>query len=274
MLETGLNPFQIIKLYSGNCTFILMFLVALIYLWIFEKDNIKKAVLVISSAVFCILFVMPIFEYLFMNRLGEAGTYYRFLWLVPTAIVSSYATFHILDRFKKLFVKIIAIVILLVCICIGGVYMYQAPVFIKGNNPYQIPDYVLDICDEVIIENREVGVVFPDEILQYPRLYSAYIVMPYGFETLQFGTGPNSAIHDEMLKDTIDVKTLAALSEEKGFHYIVLNINKKLDGKFEDNYYEYVGRYGDYDLYKNTRLFFGQWEDFEEWEASHDEEED
>ena len=68
MLETGLSPIEILKLYSGNATFMLMFIIALIYLWCFEKDKVKKAVLVLASVTFLVLFVFPPFAYIFMNQ--------------------------------------------------------------------------------------------------------------------------------------------------------------------------------------------------------------
>ena len=105
MLESGLNSFEIIKLYSGNTTFMLMFALSLIYLWVFEKDRVKKAVLVILSVTMLVLFVFPLFSHFFMDKMDEAGTYYRFLWLLPTSIVSGYAVFHILDRFKNRFLR-------------------------------------------------------------------------------------------------------------------------------------------------------------------------
>ena len=265
MLESGLNPLEIIKLYSGNTTFMLMFALSLVYLWVFEKDKVKKAVLVFLSLTMLVLFVFPLFANFFMERMDESGTYYRFLWLVPTTIVSSYTVFHILDRFKNRFVKTGAFLIVTVCIMIGGVFMYESPAFYDAENAYEIPQCVVDMCDDILVNDREYEVVFPDEILQYPRLYSSYIVLPYGFEMLQFGYGRNDDIHAEMVKDTLDVPYLAALCEGKHVHYIVINQNKTLNGNFEDYNYEFVGVYGDYSMYKSTTMFFDSWDKFEEW---------
>ena len=270
MLANGLNPFEIIKLYSGNTTFMLMFTLSLVYLWVFEKDKVKKAVLVFLSLTMLVLFVFPLFANFFMERMDESGTYYRFLWLVPTTIVSSYTVFHILDRFKNRFVKTLAFLIVTVCIMIGGVFMYEAPTFYDAENAYEIPQCVVDMCDDILVNDREYEAVFPDEILQYPRLYSSYIVLPYGFEMLQFGYGRNDDIHAEMVKDTLDVPYLAALCEGKHVHYIVINQNKTLNGNFEDYNYEFVGEYGDYRMYKSTTMFFGPWEEYDEWVAGNE----
>ena len=267
MLESGLSPFEIIKLYSGNTTFMLMFALSLIYLWVFEKDKVKKAVLVFLSVTMLVLFVFPLFAHLFMEKLGESGTYYRFLWLVPTSIVSAYTVFHILDRFKNRWVKTGAFSFITVCVIIGGVFMYEAPAFYDAKNAYELPQCVVDMVDDMVVADREYEAVFPDEILQYPRQYSTYIVMPYGFETLQFGHGLNDTIHNEMVKDTLDVKYLCNLCEGNHVHYIVINKNKTLNGRFEDNNYEYVGDYGDYLMYRCTTLFYGPWEEFEEWNS-------
>ena len=265
MIETGLTPIEIFKLYSGNGTFMLMFVASLVYLWCFEKEKINKMVLVLSSVTLLVLFVFPLFSGFFMHKMDEETTYYRFLWTVPTAIISSYAIIHFLNRFKKWWLRLILMTIITACILIVGVFMYEGPMFYDWNNPYQIPDEVIDICDEIVIENREVGAVFPDEILYFPRMYNSYIVMPYGFETLQFGTGPNSDLHSEMTKETIDVKTLFEMCESRNIHYVILNRNKTLSGDPSEHNYEFVDSYGDYDLYRSTTLFFGQWEDYEEW---------
>lgn len=260
LIKTSLD---ILKEYSGNCTFMLMYMVALIYLWTFEKDKVKKAILVTSSVAFAVLFVFPLFSYFFMNKMGEADTYYRFIWLWSTAIVSAYTTFLILGRIKKKVVSIILFAGLVVCISIGGVYMYDMPTLYKAENAYQIPECVVEMCDDMLIEGREIEAVFPDEILQYPRLYSAYVVMPYGFEMLQFQT--ENPIHDIMKQDDIDVPTLTMLCEQNVVHYIVLNKNRNLSANPADYNYEFFGSYGDYDVYKSTTLFFGQWEDYDAW---------
>ena len=267
MLESGLNSFEIIKLYSGNTTFMLMFALSLIYLWVFEKDRVKKAVLVFMSVTLLVLFVFPLFSYFFMDKMNESDTYYRFLWLLPTSIVSGYTVFTILDRFKKKIVKIGAFTVVIICVLIGGVFMYDSPSFFKATNAYQIPQCVVDMCDDMVIKEREYEAVFPDEILQYPRQYTTYITMPYGFEMLQFGHGQNDDIHAEMVKDTLDVRTLALLCEGRHIHYIVINSNKTLDGRFEDYNYEFAGNYGDYRMYKSTTMFFDTWDKFEEWKA-------
>lgn len=272
MLELLCKPFEIIKSYSGNCTFLLLFVASLFVICIFEKDKVKKSIVAYSSIALLLLFLLPAMPFVFINKLHEGDTYYRFLWLLPMGIVSSYAIFIVISKMKALAFKLISFIIVLVCIIIGGVYMYESPTFYKAENLYELPQCVIDMCDEMTIyEDREYEAVFPDEILQYPRLYSPYISMPYGFETLQFGTGHNSAIHDEMVKDDIDVEKLTDLCEQANIHYIVLNQNRRLDANMDDYHYVYIGSYGDYNLYKSTEMFFGEWKDFEEWKNSKNE---
>ena len=269
MISAGVSTINIFRLYSGNGTFMLLYAASLLYLLIFEKDKVKKYILGVSSVVFALLFVFPLFAYVFMDKLGEADIYYRFLWLLPSTIVSSYASLSLIARFKKKIVQTVLLAVLTVLILIGGVFMYEAPVLSDSTNEYELPQCVVDICDDIIIEGREVEAVFPDEILQYVRQYSAFVAMPYGFEMLQFGYSMNSDIHDIMVCDNIDVPTLCALCEDRHVHYIVLNKNRILNDDFSKYNYEYVGDYGDYMLYKNTVMFYGQWEDYEEWSKEH-----
>lgn len=269
MKEIFASTIEIFRLYSGNLTFMILFAASLVYLWIFEKDKIKKAVLVFSTTIFVLLFFVPFFADLFMVKLGEADTYYRFIWLFPSTVISSYAIFHFISRFKSRFCRAGLLAVVIVCILYGGVFMYENPVLFKAENPYEIPQCVIDICDDIVIEGREVEAVFPDEILQYVRQYTSYVVMPYGFEKLQFGNGLNERIHDIMVLEDIDVQTLCALCEEEHVHYIVLNKNRRLSADPADYNYEFVGQYGDYLLYKNTWMYYGRWEDYEEWAKEH-----
>ena len=91
MPGSDLNFIKVFKLYSGNATFMLLFAVSLIYLWIFERDRVKKAVLVFTTSALGLLVAFPLFARLVMYKFDEMGTYYRFIWLLPTGIVSSYA---------------------------------------------------------------------------------------------------------------------------------------------------------------------------------------
>lgn len=254
MTQTGLNPIEILKLYSGNGTFMLLFIVSLVYLMCFEKNKTVKYVLGAANMILLVLFVFPVFANVFMNKLDEESTYYRFLWIIPTGIVSSYAIVHFIKRFKNKFVKAGVCAVFVICILIGGVFMYEAPVFIETSNAYQIPDEVLEICQDIEVEGREVEAIFPDEILVYPRLYSSYIIMPYGFETLQFGKGMNADLHEAMIQEKIDVEFLFTNCELRSVHYVILNQNKTLDGDPADYNYEFVGSYGDYDLYKGKKF--------------------
>lgn len=265
MPGSDLTVLKVFKLYSGNGTFMLLFAVSLIYLWIFEKDKIKKSVLVYMSLTIIVLISLPFFAFLVMDVFGEMGTYYRFIWLVPTSLASAYAIILFMDRFKQKWIKLSVLAVATVCILIGGVFMYENPSLYKAENAYEIPQVVIDICDDIIIKDREVCAVFPDEILQYPRLYSSFVVMPYGFEKLQFGDGRNRELHDIMVKDVIDVSEAAYYGDCCGVHYIIINSNKTLDDDFEDYGYVYVKSYGDYLMYKSTTQYFGAWEDYDEY---------
>ena len=89
--------------------------------------------------------------------------------------------------------------------------------------------------------------------------------MPYGFEILQFGQGRNDGLHDILVQDVIDVGEAAWYADCYKVHYIIINSNKTLDDKFENFGYDFVGTYGDYLMYKSSKQYFGEWDDYAEW---------
>ena len=69
---------------------------------------------------------------------------------------------------------------------ISGKLVYSSPLFSRAENTYHIPQVVVDICDAIEVEGREVMAAFPDEFLLYVRQYSPVICMPYGRESLEY----------------------------------------------------------------------------------------
>lgn len=106
--------------YSGKGIYPFLFLAALIYLLATEKDSKIRRVLLESSLVITVLFFFPLFK-MVMDKVEEAGTYYRILWLLPMTVVIAYAGVKLIGRHTR--IGLAAMVIVLV---LGGEYLYKS----------------------------------------------------------------------------------------------------------------------------------------------------
>ena len=76
-----------IILYNNNRFLILLFLVALIFLWITERDKRIKTVFVYFVTAITVLFCCPLYAWIGMKV--DAEIYYRVFWSIPIGIWSA-----------------------------------------------------------------------------------------------------------------------------------------------------------------------------------------
>ena len=223
------HSLQTVLTYGGNGLLLLYYVVALVYLLVRERDKENRTMMTTYPVILMILFFVPLFPYVVCNILGEQETFYRFLWLIPMSAVSAYATILFLEKIKFKWLKAVVGMVAMICVAVGGNPGYQSPVMVPAENAYQIPAEVVDLCDSMVVPGREVEAVFPHELVPYIRQYTAYIKMPYGYETMVDRWGFSNELADEMIQDVSNVKKLTSLAREKGCHYIVLNKNHYID---------------------------------------------
>ena len=241
---------MMLKLYGGNMSLMLLFVASLIYLWITDKNKGRKAVLVYTSVAVLGLFFFPLFSYFVIDIMGEEEIYYRLLWALPMGIVIAYAAVKFLGAIKKKWLQAILLLLLCAYIAIGGHLIYKSPQFSRAENIYQVPDAVVQICDAIVVPGREVMAAFPAELVPYVRQYSAFVVMPYGYDSLVERWGLGEDLEVEMSKDVSDAKLLSELAMEEGCHFLVINQNHVIAGDLADYDYTLILQTEGYDVYK------------------------
>ena len=75
---------SIFQEFTGSGFLTILYLLALLYLWMAEKNSTIRAILVYGASIIQILFFVPFFYYGY--QLLDAGTYYRILWILPMTI--------------------------------------------------------------------------------------------------------------------------------------------------------------------------------------------
>lgn len=237
--------------YGGNGLIVSWFLVAWFYLLLKEKKKQNRIIFVYMPACILLLFFNPLFYRIFVD-ITEDAIYFRFLWILPISVVIAYSVISLVNGLKGK-KKIIFGVIASGIIMISGKLVYTNPLFERADNLYHVPWEVVEICDTIKVEGREVMAVFPREFLLYVRQYSPYVCMPYGREAFEDG----DSFFWLMEQDVIDAEELALVSKEHGCHYVILNKAKMLIGSLEANDYIVIKEIGDYLLYRDNTMNFG-----------------
>ena len=76
---------HVIKEYAGTGWLLVLYLIALVYLLIREKDRRARMMLVYLPLAVIVVFLLPP-VYRLYSALEQTDTYYRFLWLIPMSV--------------------------------------------------------------------------------------------------------------------------------------------------------------------------------------------
>lgn len=252
MREMWLAANEVLRLYMGTGLIIVLFLAALLYLLLAEKRKSIRIMLVYVPIILLLLFYNPIVIYL-IHKYADSEIYYRILWLLPVVLVLAYTVvkiYSILQGVKKYVWAVAAAFILMV----SGSLIYQNPYFHKAQNVYHVPQSVVEICDAIEVEGREVMAVFPGELISYVRQYSPLVCMPYGREIMVDRWNYSVDLYDVMEAEVIDAKRLSELARAHACVYIVLPEAKKVDGDLNRYFYEKFGTVSGYVIYKDATV--------------------
>lgn len=244
------NAVILFREYMGTGLIVIWFLLSLCYLCAREKRKPVRVLFVYVPVTLLVLFFNPLFERIIYRVVGDE-IYYRILWLLPISLVIAFAAVDIYGRLKGK-AQILWGVTAAVLIVVSGSFIYNNPFFKKAENRYHVPQNVVDICDAIKVEGREVMAVFPAEMLQYVRQYSGVVCMPYGREMLVERWNSFDELYDVMEAEVIESSELAKIARERGCAYIILPQDKEMKGRLSDYAFEVFGQVDGYLIYKDS----------------------
>lgn len=241
------------KEYIGTGMIAGLFLVALVWLFVSEKNKTTRIIFIYMPVVVLVLFFCPVFARIVYMFTGDE-IYYRLLWLVPVVPVLAYAAVRLMQQCagKKRLVVGAALGGIMI---VSGSFVYKSPHLLKAENPYHVPEAVVQICDALEVEGEWVKAAFPEEMIPYVRQYSPWINMPYGIEMLinQWSVwGFQSDLYEALRENPLDVKKITALAKEQGCDYVIFANWKKLSEDFEAYGFELFGEINGYTVYQNS----------------------
>ena len=238
--------------YTGAGYLTSLYLLALIYLWVSEKNSTVRSIFVYGSGILQILFFFPLFYYGY--SLLDQGTYYRILWLLPMTITIAYAGCVLLSKYPA---GSLGLGVLMIVLC--GNYVYNSEYITVAENSYHIPDEVIEVCDMILPKEGEERVtgVFPDELIHFVRQYTTSIQMVYGRDYLapdwKYGDHP---LREAMNREKIQAFRVVTLANKANCHYIILKRDKEIIGNLKNFNVELVGETENYKVYRNGNINF------------------
>lgn len=247
--------------YMGTGLIMGWFLLSLVYLLIKEKRKNIRILFVYVPIVLLLLFFNPVFAKI-VYRFADDEIYYRILWLIPITVVIAHSAVHMYGALKGR-VRIVFAGVCAALVMFSGSFIYNNIYFSRAENLYHVPQSVVDICDAIEVEGREVMAVFPSELLQYVRQYSPVVCMPYGREVIVDRWGMNHELFDVMEAQTVDAGELARLARDtenggmNACHYVILRQDKEIVGDLTEYGYELFDSVDGYDIYLDTTLYLG-----------------
>ena len=237
--------------YRGSGTILIWYLAAVLFLFFREKRRPVRILFLYVPAAVLLLFFNPLFARLFERFLGQE-IYFRMWWMVPMTPTLAYSAVCLCLWGKERGLRIACAAVVL--ILISGTLVYRNPLFSRAENIHHVPWEVVEICDRIKVDGREVRAAFPEEFLTYVRQYSSMVCMPYGRDAILYSWIDD--LYQELLKKEIDVERVAMLAKERGCHYVIFSEEKILSGRMEDYGYLFFGKVGEYLIYMDTTMNF------------------
>lgn len=226
-----------VLLYNNESFLIPLFLIALLFLWMTEKDRKVRVVLLYFVAALGVVFLCPLYAWIGMKI--DADVYYRVLWSLPMGILVCYSVVKLMTRFRSTFAKVLIFFMAVLTIMINGDLVYTKSMHVKSGNAYHIPQIVIDVADALKLENYRPIAVLPAELLPFLRQYTADIFTPYGRNILEPAWTFQNELYDAMEGDhnAYDVAEVARCARNHQCAFVVLSSRKQMNGSMEEQGY-------------------------------------
>lgn len=254
MKNVFLNCIEMYENYFGNKIYLIMFLLAMLYIFFLEKDKMKKKYFIGFFLIFSFIYWCPITAYIITTYCVEANVYWRMFWMLPMTIVIAYVVVELIHYTQKKHLMLIVLVILAAFVWNKGVTIYDGYAIIEANNVYKIENEIINICDIVKedaqkkgIEDR--GIIVVNELVNNLKQYDGEIRMPYGRDMIR-GIDGNTRAQEIFfcVNNPYNWDYLATLAREDGYQYLVYHAGL-WQNEIVQVGYSYLDRVGNYYIY-------------------------
>lgn len=254
---------QIFKLYKGDGTEVLFYLIILIIMLRISSDKRFKTYILYPSIVEILFVINPISIAVFVNTgLLPEKRYVRLFWLLQVSLVMGGICYECIQKTgEKVKEKRSMVIILLIGILlITGNYTFINDNFQSVSNLYKLPEEAIEVADS-IRENcdlngkdvSEVRIAVPVTLAPYIRQYDGNIKMLYGR-----GVESNiasSEVQRLQQEEELNIQEISMYAKDGQCDYIVLEECKPFSEDPERYGYELVDSVKGYAIYRDTSLY-------------------
>lgn len=239
---------------SGSGMLAALYVCAVIFLFFYEKTIYKRILLVYLPLLWITILLLPV-TYRFVAGVIDEELYYRFFWMLPMTLVIAYALVQLLHLYRGKHTWILPLAgVLMIIVC--GDFVYNNWRYTKAENVFHAPDSVVQMCDMMHAEGREVLALFPMELMQYVRQYDSTICMPYGRDVLVEDWFVLHPLYDIMEAEVLDLDALGAGAVEYGCAYVVVREEQDKTGDITASGYVMKDTISGYQIYYSNEVFW------------------
>ena len=227
--------------YYGNRWYLLLAVVAYIYLFFATKESRRK--IVYPSVLLAFLVLNPIlYKYVYSKII-----YWRLMWLLPNTLAIAYATVLFVRKRKHISVKVIAFVLVLAAVVWKGTNVYTHSGMAKASNQQKVDARVQQVCDEMLAVDETPKCIAALNLSYEIRQYCGDIELMYGRNVegyINVIDDLSLRIANEMRSENPNYDYIFAQAMAKNYDFVVLEDYKTVP---ED----LLNQYG-YQIYKNV----------------------
>ena len=247
-----------IILYNNKSFLVPLFLIALLFLWMTEKDRKLRVVLVYLVTAITVIFLCPLYAWIGMRI--DKDIYYRVFWTLPIGLLVCYSVVKLMIRFQTVVAKGLVLVLAVIGIALNGKFVYdnQNTIHHRAVNQYHIPQSVIDVADALKLDNYKPIAVLPAELLPFFRQYSADVFTPYGRNILEPAWTFSNELYDAMegSSDTYNAAEIARCARNEHCTYVVLSCMKQIEGSMEEQNYFLLNFVQGYYIYMDYNYYW------------------
>lgn len=165
--------------FIGSGMYMLLFFIALLYIYLKEENKKNKAFLLYTSIIVLLITLNPIFNKV-VGKIFTASVYWRVFWLLPLGITIAYAGVKFINSEKTKYKQVVATVGLILIVVVSGKFIYTKENYFKLGNLYKLPDEDVLVTQLIGADDEEYKkVIAPESLVAHMRQVDASIDLAY-----------------------------------------------------------------------------------------------
>ncbi len=203
--------------YKGTGMYMALFFLAILYLFLTEKNKSQKMFMVYFSCLIMVVILNPLFNKC-VDSLLNKNVYWRNFWLLPMGITIAYAGVSVIKGVSNKNQKMITFLLILLIIVSSGKCIYTAENYQKIGNAFKLPEEYIEVINKISEMNLEHKKVLTTiEMIPYIRQIDAKIEL--AFERRPFGDYKDYEIIDYY--NTGSTHSITNLCQQQNINIIV-----------------------------------------------------